>query len=119
MNRAQLATLLTLRASFHGNVRVGETDVEAWHAVIGDLDYNDALKALAVHYADSTDWSMPAHIRHAVRRTREARLANTQLPQPPPDMDPDDDVAYRRWLTEVRRRAANGGQPPEITGGAG
>jgi hypothetical protein len=59
---------------------VEEPDAEAWHLVIGDLDYEEAMEAVRRHYADSTDRMMPAHIRQGVKALRQAR--RRQEPHP-------------------------------------
>ncbi len=102
MNRSETAALLTMRATWHG-VKVGESDVEAWYAVVGDLDFADARDALIGHYRDSREWSMPADIRQSVRRVRKARLDAAPPAQPPPGLDPDDVVGYLRWRREQIR----------------
>lgn len=56
------------------------SDAAAWFKVIGDLDVEDALEAVARHYADSTDRMMPAHLRRGVRALREER--NRLQPHP-------------------------------------
>lgn len=52
---------------------VGPLDVAAWFKVIGHLDLEDALEAVARHYADSTERIMPAHINRIARQIREER----------------------------------------------
>ncbi len=62
MTRTEVARLLTMRATFHG-ITVGEADVEAWYATIGDLPYQPAVVALVQHYTTTRDWLMPADLR--------------------------------------------------------
>ncbi len=71
MSRTQVAQLLTMRATFHG-VTVGETDVEAWFATIGDLDYDRSVAALVRHYSVSREWLMPADLRPVDQSVPEA-----------------------------------------------
>lgn len=66
MNLSQTARLLSTVASFN-NRTVGETDVVAWQSVLSDVDLADAERAVRDHYAESTEWIMPAHVRRAVR----------------------------------------------------
>lgn len=49
------------------------SDTAAWHHVIGDLDYDDAMEAVRRHYQASTDRMMPAHVRLGVKAIREER----------------------------------------------
>ena len=53
--------------------KIDEADAAAWFRVIGDLDVDDALEAVARHYQESTDRAMPAHIRRGVKAVREER----------------------------------------------
>jgi hypothetical protein len=46
---------------------VGDGDVIAWQAVLSDAPFDDCLEAVKQHYAEQTEWMMPAHVRRAVR----------------------------------------------------
>jgi hypothetical protein len=46
---------------------IGDADVIAWQAVLSDAVFEDCLEAVKQHYAEETDWMMPAHVRRAVR----------------------------------------------------
>jgi hypothetical protein len=48
-------------------------DGMAWHHVIGDLDFDDAMEAVRRHYQAQTDRMMPAHVRQGVKAIREER----------------------------------------------
>jgi hypothetical protein len=55
---------------------VGEADVMAWHEILGRVDRGDALEAVRVHYGETSERAMPAHIRKlaaGIRDTREGR----------------------------------------------
>ena len=68
MTKTETGHLLYTVALFEGR-EIGEDDLIAWHAVIGDLDTEVAQEALVTHYRTSTDRLMPAHIvRHALCR---------------------------------------------------
>jgi hypothetical protein len=59
---------------------VGDGDVIAWQAVLSDAAFEDALEAVKQHYAEQTEWMMPAHVRRAVRDMvgqREAAARHT------------------------------------------
>lgn len=66
MNLSETAELLTRISSFN-NRTIGEGDVTAWQSVLGDVDLADAEEAVRRHFAEHTDWLMPAHIRRLVR----------------------------------------------------
>lgn len=110
MKPSETADLLGL-AAFYDNRTVDEPVVAAWFAVLGDLDYADAVEALRAHYAATTDWLMPAHIRTRVKAIRAARAIPLDQVQPPPGLDPDDVPAYLRWLRRELDHVASGGQP--------
>lgn len=65
MNLKETNTTLALVQAFDRRT-VGEVDVRAWHSVLGDLDVADVLEAVRRHYADSSDWMMPVHVRRLV-----------------------------------------------------
>ena len=77
--------VLTKCAAFDQRT-IGETDVMAWHEVIGRYDRADALAAVTRHYTESSQRAMPADIlRHAravrdERRRLEAKTAPRALP---------------------------------------
>lgn len=70
MTRAEVVLLLTAAAG-RDQRTIGDADVLAWHEDIGDLDYEVARQALRLHYRDSTDRVMPAHIRRLAKVVRE------------------------------------------------
>lgn len=84
MTRSETAILLGLMAG-RDSRRVDETMVAAWHQDIGDIDFEDANQAVSIHYQESTDRIMPAHIRrlvtqivrerHRLEREERERLA--------------------------------------------
>ncbi len=65
--------LLTL-ASLRDNRTVTQMHAQAWAADLGDVAYRDAEGAVSAHYADTSDWMMPAHVRAHARAAREQRL---------------------------------------------
>jgi hypothetical protein len=79
MNLNETARALALVQSFDRRT-VGEADVVAWRSVLTDVALADAEEAIRRHYAEQTDWLMPAHIRRYVRdivREREALASAT------------------------------------------
>jgi hypothetical protein len=66
VNISETTQALALAQAFD-NRTVGEVNIRAWHAVLADADAADVMAAIRDHYAEHTDWIMPAHIRTAVR----------------------------------------------------
>jgi len=98
----QMVDVLTVAASFDRRT-VGHADVLAWHAAVGDLDAEDARDAVIAHYARSTDWLMPAHVRSHVARIRGDRLTaagSLEAGMLEDGIDPDDPT----WTAELRAR---------------
>jgi hypothetical protein len=62
MTKADIARLLTLIAAFDRRT-IGETDVEAWHLILADLEPNDCMEAVRAHYMTESRWLMPADVR--------------------------------------------------------
>jgi len=105
VNRAEVAELLTVIASFDRRT-LDDPDVIAWHAVLRDEHLADCREAVVRHYAEKTDWIMPAHVRKGARMIRRERMA--ALDKYAPDADPDDPQAYIRALRDGRRRTTEG-----------
>ncbi len=75
MNLAEAAAVLAKAAAFDRRT-VGEADILAWHEVLADIEFADALVAVAKHYAENTDRIMPAHVRRlAIEIDRGRRKA--------------------------------------------
>lgn len=93
---------------------VGDFDAASWVRAIGELNLDDAKQAVIDHYATSTDWLMPGHVRAGVNRIRANRLDRSI--DAVPDADPDDPIAYQQALREGRSRTADGipAQPERV-----
>lgn len=72
MNIEQTAVILAKVAALD-NRHDSDSAILAWHEVICDLDYTDALRAVAIHRMESTEYLMPAHVRSIVARLRKER----------------------------------------------
>ncbi|MET0416032.1 MAG: hypothetical protein ABW022_08430 [Actinoplanes sp.] len=72
MNPGEMARLLAACAMYDYRP-VEKPDVAAWMNVIGDLDYDDAMEAVRLHYGQSTERMMPAHVRAGVKAVRDER----------------------------------------------
>lgn len=84
MTKSQVAVILGLIAA-RDRRTVGEVDVHAWHEDIGDLEFDDARRAISAHFRESTEYLMPVHLRrlaigfardrHRIEREERERLA--------------------------------------------
>lgn len=91
---------------------VGEVDAAAWRQALGDLPLDDCRAAVTAHYAERTEWVMPAHVRAGVKRMRADRLERAPLAIP--DADPDDVPAYLAAVRSGRHRDASGDQAVDV-----
>jgi hypothetical protein len=87
MNLSGAARVLAAAASFDKRT-VGDADAVAWSSALHHLDPADCIRAVADHYARTTEYLMPAHIRARAReiiRERQDRESTTRgLPTGPP-----------------------------------
>lgn len=74
MNLSEAADLLTAMSAFDRRT-IGDGDVIAWQAVLSDAPFGDCLEAVKRHYAEHTEWMMPAHVRRLVRDIHGEREA--------------------------------------------
>ena len=79
MEEREAFQLLTLASARDGRT-VSQATARVWASDLERIALVDAVQAAQLHYRESTDWLMPAHvIKNAVRvrnrREREARLA--------------------------------------------
>lgn len=110
----QTFDVLALCAAFDRRT-VGEADAHAWHDVIGDLDFEDAKRAVRDHYRASREFVMPSDVRQRVVEIRKHRLAAVGDDAAVPDADPDDVPAYLEALRAGRmRRAGADGRPRNV-----
>lgn len=72
MNKSQVAAILGLIAA-RDNRTIGEVDVRAWHEDIGDLEFDDARRAISLHFQESTDYLMPVHVRRIAKQLARER----------------------------------------------
>ena len=76
---------LLAHAALVDNRKTDPAIVIAWHSILGDLRYADCEEAVRAHYAESSDWLMPAHVRNCVRDIRQQRIQDADIPAPPPE----------------------------------
>lgn len=117
MTLEETVDLLTAAAAFDRRT-VGKADAVAWHAVLGDLDFQDAQAAVIAHYRDSREWIMPADVRTRVKAMRRDRLERGLIPAPPAELA-DDPARYRASLGANIRQIADGRSARRALGPAG
>lgn len=64
MQKSETALLLAFVQSLQGR-EVTELQVEAWHELLADVDYQDARDVVDAHYRSETRPIWPADIRRA------------------------------------------------------
>ena len=111
MTKGDVARLLTMAAAFDQRT-IGDADIEAWAAVIGDLRFEDAQSGLIAHYREETTRIMPAHVLERVTEIREARLREAGT-IPIPEHLADYPIAELEWRDAAARAVADGRPLPE------
>jgi hypothetical protein len=69
---SQTGIILAKIALIENREATNET-IRAWHEIIQDLGFDDAMEALIRHYRNSTDSIKPAHIVRGSREVKEER----------------------------------------------
>lgn len=73
MTKQEVAELLMLITAFDQRREMGQPEVEAWHAVLHNVPFQEAKRAVVAHYANNTSCVMPADVRRvALAERREA-----------------------------------------------
>lgn len=102
---------LLAKIQAHDNRNVDKATIAAWHEVVSDLDFEDAMTAVADHRRQSAEYLLPVHVREGVRRIRGARLAAAGPPMP--TCDPDDIEAYQAERKRMIEEIASGRNQPQ------
>ena len=109
MDKSQAGMLLAYVRSIQGG-EVTRLDIEAWHDVLGHLDYDEARLAAKAHASDSPEYMKPAHIIQRVKQGRRAIEGGTMSPR-------REDCGQHRFLDdgtcmkcEVRKWEPEGGE---------
>lgn len=74
MNEQQVSVVLAKCAAFDSRI-FGDAEVRAWYEAVGDLDFDDAMPAVARFYATSRQRMWPADLRQLVAVIRAERAA--------------------------------------------
>lgn len=101
-----------LRAHFPSQP-VDEFTTEALEELLAPYPAADCRKAVLNIAERGEKWCAPTEVKAEVKRIRAKRIADFGVVEIPRDMDPDDSLAYRRWLRERQREIADGEAPPE------
>ncbi len=72
MDISQTGIILAKIALIENREATNET-IRAWHEIIQDLVFDDAMEALVRHYRHSTDSVKPAHIVRGAKDVKEER----------------------------------------------
>lgn len=109
MEKSETAKILA-KAALIDNRRIDRETVEAWHEVIGHVDYDVAMAALTIHRRTSSEYLLPAHIIANLRKAREQRTldANRMRALDPPKPQPR--TKMPEWFREA---LASFGKLPE------
>lgn len=110
MSPEEVVDLLSTAAAFDRRT-VGDADVIAWHAAVGDLDLTDAQAAVVQHYQATREWVMPSDVRKLVKQAREKRLAREVIPAPRPELA-DEPRAYQDQFKRQIKAMASGWTMP-------
>ena len=109
MTPSEVAALLTYAAAFD-NRTPSESAARAWADALDErMTLTDAKAIVRDHYADTTEWVMPAHINRANRALRDKRLTAVGNGTPaPPGLDTAKFLEFERaW-----RKAIGDGHNP-------
>lgn len=88
MERSQTARLLAAAAAFTPSIPADDDRaVTAWHAIIGDLDYGAAARAVQAYYRDNRYPITPADIVHGVKRAQTPTVPHHLRCPDHPDRD--------------------------------
>lgn len=107
MRPTEMVRLCDWVAAIKPAQRMNDETPDAWFAVMGGLDFEQAKRAVIV-IAAREPWIEPHEIVAEVKRQRSKALEGVDQTTLVPDADPDNPQAYARALREQRYRAASG-----------
>lgn len=100
MNEPEAFKLLTLASARDGRT-VSQSVAKVWSEDLRHIDFADAVEGLAIHYRESTDWLLPAHVVRCVRRVKDAREREARRALSFADRQRLEDQAEMRRLGEL------------------
>lgn len=106
MNLEETADLLA-KIQLFDNRNVTPEQVKLWAEALTDVQFGDAWEAVTVHYRDSPNWIMPAHIRALTRASIDYTNRSVvdgilggpdywTCPPPPPGLSIREETAWKR-----------------------
>jgi hypothetical protein len=108
MKATEAAALLTIAAAFD-NRKPDADQAKAWALALDGFRFEDCREAIVAHYRTSREWMMPADVIGGVKRLRAKRISEFgTLPDPPPELDPDDTRALAAWMRQTRAAIGDG-----------
>jgi hypothetical protein len=78
MEEREAFQLLTLASARDGRT-VSQATARVWASDLERVSLEDAVAAAQLHYRESTDWLMPAHVIRNAKRAAETRLPPRML----------------------------------------
>jgi hypothetical protein len=72
MDIKQTGLILAKIALIENRAATNET-IRAWHEILEDINFEDAMEALVRHYRNSSDACKPAHIVRGAREVKDER----------------------------------------------
>jgi hypothetical protein len=78
MIESEAFQLLTLASARDGR-KVSPSVAKVWAGDLARVDLDVAVEAATLHYRESSDWLMPAHVIRNARRVLEARERAARL----------------------------------------
>jgi hypothetical protein len=115
MNTTEAVLLLRKVHAYRPAQHIDELTGDAWAEALDDIRYVDADEALVAIVKRTSDWITPDAIRAEVRRIRNRRIDQHPPVEPPPDLDPQQQLA---WTRAIVRRIGDGEQIPDQYRGA-
>lgn len=112
MNAEESLKLCRMAKAFFPAMAMDEFTPVAWSLAFERERYADAEVALTELAREVTFIDIAAIVARIKRIRRDRVLDFGTPPEPPRDVDPDDTLAYRRWLRETQRRIADGEHVP-------
>lgn len=108
MTPTETVNLLRMVAAACPAMRIEEHTPEAWHLILGDQQFTDAVQAVR-KVARAQTWIAPADLIAAIRRIRAERIERANLVYEPAGEESAREFCRR--LAMLRRTAGDGNAP--------
>jgi hypothetical protein len=103
MNEPEAFQLLTLASARDGR-KVSPSVAKVWAGDLARVDLDVAVEAATMHYRESSDWLMPAHVIRNARRVLEGRERAARIRrQLEPEVREFSDEGIKSYWAEVER----------------